>query len=122
MIIWKYIILWQLSEGLSIILPALIFLFIRYSLKKSTHQMLLFFQTHIKLKLLFVTLLCEGISFFSLYNLMLTTFSIEVTYAHVLTWSIFILQLIPWALKYYEAYRYLSDKEESKKQDTAIYR
>lgn len=120
MFILCYVVLLQLSETLSILIPALIFLLLYKVCHISSARMIAFLKKYTVGKVFFILLLCEGIAFFPLLPFMIQTFSTYTSSPELFAYSIFILQLLPWTLKLKKAIE-LVQGNAKKQQDHAIY-
>lgn len=120
MLIVSYIFLLQLSELLSIIIPAIIFLILRYVFHIHIEQIRQAFYKHALFKVALTLLLCECSSFLLIYPLLQRTFSQLSTYPELISASILFLQLFPWIIKSKKGYDIVKDKKTETK-DHAIY-
>lgn len=117
MLLFYYVLLWQITETLSIIIPAIIFLIIHYIFHMNVKDIKGMIKKHTKLKIAVILFILEAIAFIPMYPILQKVFSIYTSYANILTYSIFILQLLPWFLKFQKAKELLEEDNV----DHAIY-
>lgn len=118
MLIISYVLLLQLSELLSIMIPTIFFLIVRYVFHINIEKIRQAFDKYALFKVSLTLLLCECSSFLLIYPLLLRTFSQLTAYPQLISFSILFLQLFPWVLKCKKGYEIIKDK---KTKDHAIY-
>ena len=121
MLMISYVFLLQLSELLSIVIPAIIFLILRYAFHIPVDQMKQFFKKAALPKIIIIMLLCEGSAFLIIYPLLFSVFFSLTTSPFILSYSILLLQIVPWIFKCKKLYEIVHEKEVNDT-DHAIYR
>ena len=117
MLIFYYVVLWQITEALSIIFPAIIFLIIHYVLHINIADARKIVKKYSKIKIATILLMIEASAFLPMFPFICNVFSVYTKHFQVLAFSIFLLQLIPWILKFQKARELLEETND----DTAIY-
>ena len=117
MLIFYYVVLWQITEALSIIFPAVIFLIIHYVLHINIADARKIVKKYSKIKIAAILLMIEARAFLPMFPFICNVFSVYTKHFQVLAFSIFLLQLIPWVLKFQKARELLEETND----DTAIY-
>lgn len=117
MLIFYYVLLWQITETLSIMIPAIIFLIIHYIFHMNVKDIKEIIKKHTKLKIAAILFILEALAFIPMFPILQKVFSIYSSNAKILAYSIFILQLLPWFLKFQKAKEMLEEEHD----DHAIY-
>lgn len=117
MLIFYYVVLWQITEALSIIFPTIIFLIIHYVLHINIAVARKIVKKYSKIKIAAILLMIEASAFLPMFPFICNVFSVYTKHFQVLAFSIFLLQLIPWVLKFQKARELLEETND----DTAIY-
>lgn len=117
MLIFYYIVLWQITETLSIVFPTIVFLIIHYVLHVNIADARKKVKRYSKLKIAITLLLIEASAFLAMYPFICNVFSTYTKHFQILALSILLLQLIPWIFKFQKAKELLEETSE----DTAIY-
>ena len=117
MLIFYYIVLWQITETLSIVFPKIVFLIIHYVLHVNIADARKKVKRYSKIKIAITLLLIEASAFLAMYPFICNVFSTYTKHFQILALSILLLQLIPWIFKFQKAKELLEETNE----DTAIY-
>lgn len=120
MLIISYILLLQLSELFSIMIPAIIFLILRYIFRISVNQMKQYFKKWTLPKIVVILLIIESSAFFIVYPLSIRVFTELTTQPKLCSYFILLLQLLPWIIKCIKFHEIVTGKKEENK-DHAIY-